>query len=257
MFTGTATDRSGRAAFKITSMTRYEAPHPKRNRFLSNLSAQDSRALISQGEVTHLKLKRQLYSEDRPVESIYFPIDCVVSILVGSEGSLLEMATIGNEGFVGAHALLDDGRAIGTTIVQLEGKAMRVDMNTFQRVLARRPAIDHLMKLSLYALIFQIMQSGACHHLHTIEEQCARWLLLMRDGAGSDTFLLTQEFLAEMICVRRASVNLAVGFFRQAGYIRYVRGRVTIVDLPGLASASCDCYKLVRDQYARLNLSTS
>jgi hypothetical protein len=88
---------------------------------------------------------------------------------------------------------------------------MRVEIKAFHRVLARRPAIENLMKLSLYALIFQIMQSGACHHLHTIEEQCARWLLLMRDGAGSNTFLLTQEFLSEMICVRRASVNLAVG----------------------------------------------
>lgn len=239
-------------AFEITSMARHEAPHPKRNSFLSSLSAQDSRALIAHGEVTHLKLKRQLYAENRPVESIYFPIDCVVSILVGSEGSLLEMATIGHEGFVGAPALLDNGGAIGTTIVQLEGKAMRVDMKVFQRALARRPAIEHRVKLSLYALIFQIMQSGACHHLHTIEQQCARWLLLMRDGAGSDTFLLTQEFLSEMICVRRASVNLAVGLFRQAGYIRYGRGRVTIVDLPGLESASCSCYKLVRDQYARL-----
>lgn len=213
--------------------------------------------MISQGEVTHLQLKTQLYAEDRPVDSVYFPIDCVVSILVGSAGSLLEMATIGNEGFIGAPALLDDGRALGTTIVQLEGKAMRVEMKAFQRVLARRPAIDHLMKLSLYVLIFQIMQSGACHHLHSIEERCARWLLLMRDGAGNDTFLLTQEFLSEMICVRRASVNLAVGLFRQAGYIRYVRGLVTIIDLPGLEAASCGCYKLVRDQYARLNASTS
>jgi hypothetical protein len=79
----------------------------------------------------------------------------------------------------------------------------------------------------------------------------------MRDGAGSNTFLLTQEFLSEMICVRRASVNLAVGLFRQAGYIRYVRGLVTIIDLPGLEAASCGCYKLVRDQYARLNTSAS
>ena len=113
-------------------MTHYEAPHPKRNRLLAGLSAKDSRALIASGEVIHLKLKRRLYGEDRPVASVYFPIDCMVSILVGAEGSLLEMAMIGNEGFVGAPAILDDGRAIGTTIVQLEGKAMRVDIEAIQ-----------------------------------------------------------------------------------------------------------------------------
>ena len=101
------------------------------------------------------------------------------------------------------------------------------------------------------------MQSGACHRLHTVEERCARWLLLMRDGAGSDTFLLTQQFLSEMMCVRRASVNLAVGLFRRAGYIRYIRGKVTIVDLSGLESASCDCYKLVREEYDRLESTGS
>lgn len=236
-------------------MTRYKTPHAKGNNFLANLSAKDSQALISHGEIITLGLKRRLYAEDRPVDSIYFPIDAVVSVLVGPEGSLLEMATIGREGFVGAPAILDDGRPIGTTMVQLEGKAMRVDIKVFQRALARRPAVEHLMKLSLYGLIFQIMQSGACHHLHTVEQRCARWLLLMHDGAGRDTFLLTQEFLSEMICVRRASVNLAVGFFRRAGYIRYVRGRVTVIDLSGLESASCGCYKLVRDEYDRLALS--
>jgi CRP-like cAMP-binding protein len=235
------------------NMNRGNTPHPKRNHFLASLSAKDSRALMSQGEVIHLKLMRRLYVEDRPVDSIYFPIDCVVSILVGSEGSLLEMATIGSEGIVGAPAVLDDGRTIGTTIVQLEGKAMRVDIEVFQRALTRRPAVEHLMNRSLHALIFQIMQSGACHHLHTVEERCARWLLLMHDGAGSDTFLLTQEFLSQMICVRRASVNLAVGVFRRAGYIRYVRGMVTIIDLSGLESASCGCYRLIRNEYDRLD----
>ena len=163
------------------------------------------------------------------------------------------MATIGHEGIVGSPAILDDGKTIGTTIVQLEGKAMRVDMKVFQRALTRRPAVARLMKLSLYALIFQIMQSGACHRLHAINERCARWILLMHYGAGSDTFQLTQEFLSQMMCVRRASVNLALGLFKKAGYIRYNRGRVTVVDLSGLESASCSCYKLIRDENERLD----
>ncbi len=173
-------------------MTRHKTPHPKGNHFLANLSARDREALISHGEIVTLELRRRLHRENRPIDSIYFPIDAVVSVLVGPEGSLLEMATIGKEGFVGAPAVLDDGRSIGTTMVQLEGKALRVDIKVFQRALARRPAVERLMKLSLHALIFQIMQSGACHHLHTVEQRCARWLLLMHDGAGRDTFLLTQ-----------------------------------------------------------------
>ncbi len=246
------------AAFPVNQKAEHPMPHseiprPKRNHFLAHLPPKDSRALISQGEVISLKLKRRLYSQG-PVDSIYFPIDCVISILIGPEESLLEMATIGNEGIIGAPAILDDGRTIGTTIVQLEGKALRVDMGTFRRAVAHRPAVENLMKLSLYALIFQIMQSGACHRLHTVEERCARWLLLMHHGAGNDTFLLTQEFLSEVICVRRASVNAAVGLFRRAGYIRYVRGRVTIINLKGLESASCVCYKLIRDEYDRLGV---
>ncbi|MEO8051405.1 MAG: Crp/Fnr family transcriptional regulator [Acidobacteriota bacterium] len=233
--------------------TARQSLNPAQNHFLATLSKKDRQALISQGEVVDLKLKRRLYLGGRTADCIYFPIDCVVSIMVGSEGSLLEMATIGREGVVGTPAILNDGRTIGTAVVQREGKAMRLDLKVFERAVARRPGVDHLMKRFLHALIFQIMQSGACHHLHTVQERCARWLLLMHAAAESPTFLLTQEFLSEMICVRRASVNLAVGAFRKAGYIQYARGKVTILNQNGLESASCDCYQLIRDEYDRLD----
>ena len=128
--------------------------HAKLNHFLASLPAKDSKALLSDGEIVDLKLKTRLYHDGGPAENVYFPIDCVISILVGVEGSLLEMATIGHEGMVGAPAILDDGRTVGTAIVQLAGSAIRIDMKIFQRALSRRPAVAQLLKRSLPCLTF-------------------------------------------------------------------------------------------------------
>ena len=103
----------------------------------------------------------------------------------------------------------------------------------------------------MYALTHQIVQAGACNRLHTMEERCARWLLMMHDRTenNKNSFPLTQEFLAEMLGVRRATVNLAIGILKNAGFIQYVRGQITIVDRAGLESASCPCYDLIRKEY--------
>jgi CRP-like cAMP-binding protein len=108
----------------------------------------------------------------------------------------------------------------------------------------------------MYALTHQIVQAGACNRLHTMEERCARWLLMMHDRTDkqNSTFPLTQEFLAEMLGVRRATVNLAIGILKNAGFIEYVRGQITIVDRVGLESASCACYDLIRKEYQTLHV---
>jgi CRP-like cAMP-binding protein len=113
----------------------------------------------------------------------------------------------------------------------------------------KRPPVLNLVNQHLYALMRQILYGAACNRLHSMEERCARWLLMTHDRAAADTFPLTQEFLSHMLGVRRATVNVATGMLKKAGFIRYVRGRITVVDRPGLESASCNCYRAIVKAY--------
>jgi len=130
-----------------------------------------------------------------------------------------------------------------------------MDVTSFKKRVRDHAGIHDLMHQYMYALTHQIVQAGACNRLHTMEERCARWLLMMHDRTDkkNSTFPLTQEFLAEMLGVRRATVNLAIGMLKNAGFIQYVRGQITIVDRAGLESASCPCYDLIRKEYQLLH----
>jgi CRP-like cAMP-binding protein len=227
----------------------------KRNRLLAALPKEDYQALTAHATVTSLKFAKTLYLPDTPMENAYFPLDCMVSVLVGtSADAQVELATIGNEGLVGIPILLDVNRALGTHLVQVPGKALRVDAKVLRKESNARPAIRRLMERYIYALMCQIVYAGSCNRLHSMEERCARWLLLTHDRAGADTFPLTQDLLAEMLAVRRATVNLAIGILKKAGFIRYTRGRMTIIDRAGLESVACPCYEIIRQEYKRLGL---
>jgi len=176
-----------------------------------------------------------------------------VSILVGAgESARVEMATIGNEGVVGAYSALNAAHAIGDNIVQVAGEAMRLEIAHFNHYLQESSSFHQLMHRYLFALTRQIVQAGACNRLHTMEERCARWLLMMHDRTRADTFPLTQEFLSDMLGVRRATVNLTLGILKAAALIRYVRGQITILDRTGLEAASCPRYELIRQEFQQL-----
>ena len=164
----------------------------------------------------------------------------------------MEMATIGNEGVVGASEVLQTQGAIGMNLVQVPGVALEINAYRFLEIAHARPRVHSLMQQHLYALLRQILYGAACNRLHSMEERCARWLLMTHDRAGQDTFPLTQEFLSHMLGVRRASVNVVTGMFKKAGFIAYVRGKLTILDRPGLESVACDCYKAIVKVYASL-----
>jgi hypothetical protein len=179
----------------------------------------------------------------------------MISVIVDAEGDArVEMATIGNEGLAGAECVLDVYHAAGTNVVQVAGAAMRVGVDQFLQLLNVNQSFAKLMHRYIYVVMSQIIQVGACNRLHAIEKRCARWLLMTHDRKRSDTFLLTQEYLAEMLNVRRATVNLAVGLIKARGYINYVRGQITILDRAGLESLSCPCYRLIRREYEALSL---
>jgi hypothetical protein len=206
----------------------HEHPDPKLNRLLAKLDPQDYDALMREGKVVSLKFRKQLNRQDQRVEAVHFPITCMNSLLVtANDKPQMEMATVGKEGVVGAsELLLYPQGAMGLTLVQIPGAAVRLEADAFRKLIEGRPAIRLVIDRHLYALMRQILYGAACNRLHSMKERCARWLLMTHDRAGEDSFPLTQEFLSHMLGVRRASVNVATGMLKKAGFIRYVRGKL-------------------------------
>jgi len=141
---------------------------------------------------------------------------------------------------------------MGLNLIQIPGTAVRIEANAFRKVAGDRPGVQRLISEHLYALLRQILFGAACNRIHTMEERCARWMLMTHDRAGEDTFPLTQEFLAQMLGARRSSVSPVANALQQDGLIRYIRGRIDILDLEGLQRMSCECYGTVKAQYDRL-----
>jgi len=231
----------------------------KRNRLLSLLTEEDFKKVLADSILVSLPAGKEILDEGGGISTIYFPLDCIVSIVVGAGNHVarVETAMIGNEGGVGVYSILHGERAVGANIVQFAGEALRTPASTFMRCVKESDAFEKLMRQFTFALTRQIILGKACDRLHTIEERCTRLLLSFHDRAGKDTFPLTQGFLATMLGVRRATVNLATGVLKRACHVGYVRGQVTIVDRPGLESASCPCYELIRREYQRVGDDSS
>lgn len=185
---------------------------------------------------------------------IYFPGGGVCSVTnVMSDGRMVEVATIGNEGMVGITAFFGGDTATGEAFVQVpNGGAQAMTVDAFRRELDRRGPFSHLIGRYAQALQALIMQSAACFSMHTVEERCARWLLMTHDRVGQDDFQLTHEFLGYMLGARRPTVSLVLGTLDRAGLIRNGTKRITIVNRKKLAEASCECYQVVTSTFDRL-----
>ena len=220
------------------------------NGLLARLERADYDALMLHARIVSLKFRRHLVCQDGSVDAVYFPLSCMVSLLVTTDGRpQVEMATVGKEGVVGASELIQAQGSMGLNLVQLPGTAVRVEASIFRELLDSRPLVKQLIHQHFYALMRQILYGAACNRIHSIEERCARWLLMTHDRASQDTFTLTQDFLAHMLGVRRATVNLATGMLKKAGFIGYVRGKLTVIDRAGLQSTSCACYQAIITAY--------
>jgi CRP-like cAMP-binding protein len=226
---------------------------PASNRLLASLEREDYDVLMLDAKVVSLKFRTRLVRQDGNIDAVYFPLSCMVSLLVTTDGRpQVEMATVGNEGVVGASELIQAQGAMGLNLIQLPGSAVRIEASAFRKLLESRPPVQKLIHQHFYALMRQILYGAACNRIHSMEERCARWLLMTHDRAGHDTFPLTQEFLSHMLGVRRATVNLATGMLKKAGFIGYVRGKVTVIDRAGLESTSCACYQAILTAYDSL-----
>ena len=187
------------------------------------------------------------------IEHVYFPHSGVISLVVElSIGDMIETAMVGRDGVLNAAAALDGKVTLNKSIVQLAGVAAVLTIGQLRSFCDKNPRFRSLLIRHDQVLFAQSQQSAACNASHSVETRMCRWLLRMRDLAGSDDLQLTQEFLAQMLGVTRPSVSLVANTLQKAGLIRYRRGNIRILDLPGLKEGSCECYATVKGHYDRL-----
>lgn len=230
-------------------------PHSP-NRLLAALTADEFRRLRPMLTTVPLKFKQSLQKQGENVSHVYFPGGGVCSLTtVMEDGRMVEVATVGSEGVVGIAAFFGDELPPGEALVQVPvpgGEAEMMAVNDFRREMERRGELFELVRRYSIALTALVMQSAACNSLHSAEERCARWLLMTHDRVDGDEFLLTQEFLAVMLGVRRSTVTVIAGALHKARLIDYSHRRIKIVDRSGLEAASCECYRVVHAQFQRL-----
>ena len=228
--------------------------HLRDNRLLSLLDDATLHALAPHLEPVRLHQGDTLYEELRPIPDAWFPADCVLSMLaVNADAEMaVEVATIGSEGLLGVALFLGADLAHGRVFTQVDGGAFRMPAAIFREAVQAHPQLARVVLRYTQALMVQIAQGTACNRVHHIGQRCARWLLQTHDRVRGDTFDLTQEYLAHMLGERRAAVNAAASQLQSQGLIRYTRGRIQVVDRPGLEAAACGCYGVIRDQYVRM-----
>jgi len=205
-------------------------------------------------ELVPFAVKDSVYRPDEPIPYAVFPCSGVFSLLaVGDEeGELVEVATVGNEGFVSLPLFLGADRTPSMCFCQVPGEALRIAAGAFREAATTDPAFGAVLNRYVLALFTQMAQASFCNRSHPIGQRCARWLLMTEDRVGRPEFGLTHEFLSQMLGVRRATVTEAVGPLQEAGLITYVRGVVRVVDRPGLEEVACECYRIIREEYRRL-----
>lgn len=225
------------------------------NLLLAALPEADFERLKGELRPRHGEQKQMLGESGQRLTEVHFPIDAVVSVLTRmDDGSSVEIATIGNEGLVGVTVAWGAGtmnpREFAT--VQVPGNVVSMDAGTFREEVRQQGPLASLVERYTQAFFTQVSQQVACNGLHSVEQRCARWLLLTQDRVGTDDFPMTHEFLAQMLGVRRATVTVTAGILQKAGFVEFTRGRVAIVDRPGLENTSCECYGVTREVFDRL-----
>ena len=241
----------------VTAPARDPAPRAvsrQANRLLAALSARDYAVLEPHLEPVALVRGQVLFEPGDDVNATYFPCrKAMVSLLIVTrDGREVEAATIGREGAVGGIVSEGHKPAFGRAVVQIAGEALAIPTSHLEAAKTGSPRFADLFARYADALLAQMMQSVACNALHTAEERAARWLLATHDRAGDNIIQLTQESLAEMLGVQRTTVSAVTGDLAARGLIRNRRGRVEVLDRPGLERAACECYRAVEEHFAKL-----
>jgi len=223
------------------------------NQMLAALAPADRDTLLPHLKVVELPQEMVLFDAGDTIAVIYFPHVGIVSLVVDlTSGDMIEAAMIGRDGVAGGSAALNGDLSLNKAVVQLTGRASVVDVGHVRSLAERSTVFRTALMRHEQFVMAQAQQSAACNASHAVEARISRWLLRCRDLAGSDDIALTQEFLAEMMGVRRTSVSLVANTLQQAGLIKYRRGHIRVLDVKGLREAACECYETVRVHADRL-----
>ncbi len=219
------------------------------NEILLSLPLKECEAVLPRLEFVRLKLHQVLHEAGETLKSAYFCNSGMFSVLnVMPDGKSVEVGLIGKEGFSGTPLVAGFRTSHTRTVVQAEATAFRIDADALRAVLPKCPTLERQLNRYVQLQAVQVTQIAACNRLHEVNERLARWLLMTQDRVGSQDLPLTQEFLAQMLGTRRASVTVSAGALQHAGLIAYTRGSVTILDRRRLERASCDCYASLQRQ---------
>jgi CRP-like cAMP-binding protein len=230
-----------------------EARTRSRNTILSQLPEAEYAALEKFLAPVDLPLGKQLSEPLQPIEYIYFLSSGLISTdALTAKGETVEVGLIGREGFAGLPALFDQPQMAHTVVMQGSGEGLRIRSNIVRDQFLKGGVFRDLVHRFTYLQLVQITQSVLCNRAHEVEARLARWLLASGDRTESDSLQLTQEFLAQMLGVQRSTVTVAAGTLQQQRLISYSRGRIEILDRPGLTAVACECYQIVRSSYDRL-----
>jgi CRP-like cAMP-binding protein len=223
------------------------------NHLLAALADDDFELLRPHLSLVDLIQNEPVFDGGRPAEHVWFPHEGVISIVAtDSDGGAVEVATVGREGMTGIAQVLGSDTMSSDAMVQVAGRGSRMDVAAFHAAIEASPTLRQQMLRYVLAVLTQVSQNAACNQLHPINTRCARWLLTTHDRVTGDTYVLTQEYLAMMLGVTRPSVSAAAASLQKAGLIRYSRGVITVLDRGGLEAASCECYRIIEDEFARL-----
>ena len=228
-------------------------PIPQQNHLLSALPAEVQERLFPHLEPVPMALGQVLYESGDTMRHVYFPTDCIVSLLyVMESGASAEIAVVGNEGLVGVSLFMGGESTPSRAIVQSAGYAYRLLGQRLKDEFNRHGEMLLLMLRYTQSLITQMAQTAVCNRHHSVQQQLCRWLLLSLDRLSNNQLAMTQELIANMLGVRREGVTDAAGKLQKLGAIEYSRGHITVLDRTKLESLSCECYSVVKKETNRL-----
>jgi CRP-like cAMP-binding protein len=226
---------------------------PHQNHLLDALPASDYERLVPHLELVPMRLGDVLYESGIQLRYVYFPTTAILSLLyVMEDGASAEIAIVGNEGILGISLFMGGETTPSRAVVQSAGHAFRLKADLLKTEFGRFGPTMHLLLRYTQALITQMAQTAVCNRHHSVDQQLCRWLLLSLDRLQTNELSMTQELIANMLGVRREGVTEAAGKLQDAGLISYKRGRITVLDRPGLEARSCECYQVVKTEFDRL-----
>jgi CRP-like cAMP-binding protein len=225
----------------------------RQNKLLAVLPEPERRRLFPHLEPDSMPLGKALYESGDRLEHVYFPTSAIVSLLyIMEDGASAEIAIVGNEGIVGVALFMGGETMPNRAVVQSAGHAYRLSGQLLKQEFSRGGVLQHLLLRYTLAMLTQMAQTAVCNRHHSVDQQLCRWLLLSLDRLPANELSMTQELIANMLGVRREGVTEAAGKLQNAGLIHYSRGRIIVLDRPGLEARVCECYQVVRREFDRL-----